>query len=252
MFSIRLHDIKNKKDLRKRLQPLSYFDKSINIDALQITCIERAIDFYFDDEPKAEFALALFKALRLPCNVQDVRIYRNKNESYRLNSNKAPHRHEEFIKLLADGWNIAINNERESDFYYHIYIKKTDTIDGALIDLPRDQWRIRLEIRVKEKGLLNLLGDELTTYKSVVTTNDLSAIILVMSKITKVTAIKTSTTNYVKSAFDDFPRLSGRERSTEFNKKRHTKPQLSKSFEPHKTMNILIKESQRNLSKKFK
>lgn len=239
-FSIRLHDVKNKKDLHRRLQFLVDFTDTADIDDLKITHIERAIDFYFEDEPRPEFALALFKSLRLP-NDADSRIYRDDNKSFKLNINT----HKELIGQLADGWNIGLNDKRKDDRYYHIYIKKTDTIDGKLVDLPMDQWRVRCEMGLKGSSLVSLFNQS-------VTIRDLSKLISRMSEMTKFTAIKASSHGCIRFVYDQFPRLWGRERSMTFDKKRHAQPQLSKSIEPHTTMNIKVKESQRCLARKFK
>lgn len=247
-FSIRLHDIKNKKDLLKRLQSLSRFNKSANPLDLHVTCIERAIDFYiddFDDEKLASFAVALMKSLRLPSGIHSARLYRAEGETFELNSNQyAPFKHNEFVYHLTQGYNIGINDERFDDLYHHIYIKKTDTVNGKLTNLTRDQWRVRCELRACGDSLLNESNE-------VVVVRDLNKALRRMSRVTKFVTLKGEAISYVRTAFDKFPRLWGKERSTEFNTKRHKQPQLKRSVVASRVINQVITNKQEDLARKF-
>lgn len=247
-FTIRLHDIKNKKDLLKRLQPLLHFSETNDPLDFNITCAERAVDFYaseFDDESLASLALAVMKSLRIPSDSSSVRLYRDKRETFELNNSNrdAPFSHKEFIYHLTRGYNIGINDDRSDDAYYHIYIKKTDTINGKFTELPRDQWRVRCELRARGKGLLNESNEA-------VTVKDLRNVLRHMSSITKFTTLK-SEMSYINTVFDNFPRIWGKERSTAFNAKRHKQPQLKRSVVASQTFNRLIASKQEDLARKF-
>lgn len=247
-FTIRLHDIKSKKDLLKRLQPLLRFNKSVDLLDLHVTCIERAIDFYisdFNDEELASFAVALMKSIRLSSNSHNIRLYRSKGETFELNSNKyAPFKHNEFVYHLAQGYNIGINNEKLDDLYHHIYIKKTDTVNGKFVELSRDQWRVRCELRVRGDRLLSGVDE-------VVAVKDLNKALRSMSRVTKFVTLKDDAISYVRTVFDNFPRLWGMERSTEFNAKRHKQPQLKRSVVASRSINQMITNKQEDLARRF-
>lgn len=248
-FEIRLHDVKNKKDLLKRLQPLTRFNKSANPLDFRITCIERSIDFYadkFNKENLAWLAFAIFKSLRLrSVDNRNVRLYRTKGETFKLGLNQyEPCSHKEFIQLLTQGFNIGINDERVDEFYHHIYIKKTDTIDGKLIELPRKQWRIRCELRSQGNGLIS-------TSHEVMRVKDLKKALRAMSGMTKFVTLKDGVISYVRTAYDNFPLLWGMERSEEFNSNRHKQPQLKRSVVKARTFNQVIANRQEDLARKF-
>lgn len=246
-FTIRLHDIKNKKDLLKRLKLLSHFSETNDPLDFNITCVERAVDFYaseFDDESLASLALAVLKSSRIPSD-SSVRLYRCKGETFELNnSNKdAPFSHKEFIYHLKQGYNVGINDDRSDDLYYHIYIKKTDTIDGKFTELPHDQWRVRCELRAQSIALLSESNEA-------VTVKDLHKVLRHMNSITKFVTPKGGMP-YINTVFDNFPRVWGKERSTAFNAKRHRQPQLKRSVVALQAFNRVIASKQEDLARKF-
>ena len=250
-YSIRLHDVKNKKDLIKRFQAISSITGTVDIDQLEITCIERAIDFYFEDEPKAELAFALYRSMRLPHDTDNIRLYRTKEDK----KGKITADRNEVIKRLNDGWNIGIGDKRFDDIYWHIYIKKTDTLKRVPQTLPSDEWRVRCEMTVQRKELLNLLQSELPSVTAV-TVGNLDKLIMGMSKETKFTKRKDSVANNclknIPNNFKIHTRPVGREAEVTFNSKRASKPRLSRTVKTHSEFNQLIKEPQRNLARGFK
>lgn len=249
IFEIRLHDIKNKKDLIKRLQPLTRFNKSANPLDFPIKCIERSIDFYadeFNEESLASLAFAIFKSLRLgSADNRNVRLYRTKGETFKLGLNQyEPCSLNDFIYLVMQGFNIGINDERVDDHYHHIYLKKTDTIDGKLIQLPRKQWRIRCELRSQGNGLVTTSNEEIRV-------KDLKKALRAMSGRTKFVTLKDDAISYVRTAYDNFPLLWGMERSQEFNSNRHKQPQLKRSVVTARAVNQVIANRQEDLARKF-
>lgn len=247
-FEVRLHDVKNKKDLLKRLKPLARFNSVIDPSDFPITCIERAIDFYaedFDDESLASLVIALFKSLRLSSDSHSARLYRTEGETFKLVSDQnAPLTHNDFVYHLMRGYNIGVNDEKSDELYHHIYIKKTDTIDGKLTSLPREQWRVRCELRVRGDLLLNESNEA-------VTLKDLKKALRAMSSVTKFVTLKEEAISYVRTAFDDFPRSWGAERSQKFNPKRHKQPQLKRSVTALRIANQVIANRQEDLARKF-
>lgn len=160
-FDITIQDMKSYKSLYKRLELLRHFNPKIDLNSLQIIQIEVALDFY-NAEPT--LLIALLKWLRLKQEqTTNVRFFGSTKESVkflevydgRKTKNFMPPTFSHVYDFLMHGGcsngsngNFAIN-DISAAVYYHGYLKTTDR--GR--PLPRDQWCVRLEVRLQ--------GDEL-------------------------------------------------------------------------------------------
>ena len=248
IFSIRFHDVKSYKDLFKRLNKILHLTALKDVKDITIDMIELSTDFYldhFDDETAAALATALFKSIRIPHDSKNVRLYRMSGETFRLDcasTDITPFSNKDFIYHLSHGFNIGIGDQSKS--YRHIYVKKTDTIDGIHTQLQQQQQRVRCEWRVDSETMNTLLNT------NIVNLSQLKKLITRMSSETKFTKFSGNIHPCAKYAFEHFPRTLGRERA-EFNAKRYSKPQLSKSVETFATINQIIAKRHEKLACKF-
>ena len=164
-FDITIHDIKSYKSLHKRLELLRHFNPTLNVSSLKIIQIEIALDFY-----KAEPTLlvALLKWLRLKQeHTTHVRFFGSSKESVKFLEVYDGRKVKNLIRPTFDdvynylmkggcsngsNGNFAINDVT-ADLYYHGYFKTTDKGQP----LPKEQWRVRLEVRLQGKQLENIV-----------------------------------------------------------------------------------------------
>lgn len=160
-FLIRLHDIHNMDSLSSTLAPLQHFISALSINDLHIYEIELAMDFYNAPD---ELTLALFKAIRLTEETNNIRLYGKYKKDLLFFKLKDSDKHKKVaptfplhvLDFLRNGGcekysngNIGIN-PKTAPIYYHIYLKRTD--HGGCI-LPPDKHRIRLELNMKQSKL---------------------------------------------------------------------------------------------------
>ena len=153
-FIIRLHDMNSLSVLRRRISYLRHFE--CKIDSFKIMQIELAIDFY--NFKHRALTTALFKSIRLPSTVENIRVYKSQLGVF----TPIPSTPHSMFKKLENGYNIGINH-RDADEYWHLYVKTTDCNKQPL---PENAWRIRAEKNIKS-NVLNQMDNRLTNIKRV-------------------------------------------------------------------------------------
>ena len=138
-FTIRLHDVKNRKALRK-ITDLLREQYGCKVEEMTVEAIELAFDFY--NAPSSAFLVALHKSLKYPKACSRMRIYKTKGTTRNI-----PESVHELVQLIEDGFNIASGDHRFDELCTRAYLKRTD-MNGK--SLPVDQHRLRLEMTFRK------------------------------------------------------------------------------------------------------
>jgi len=153
-FTIRLHEISNKKDF-KVIADLLTEQYGVKREAMTIEAIELSLDFYGSDS--TAIVVNLHKAMQYPINAKLLRIYKTKWTQRDIPT--SPHALYEFIK---NGYNIGMGDHRSDEFCVRVYFKRTDK--GGQ-HLPIEKHRARIEVTLKKsvfvKGNIDLYLDNL-------------------------------------------------------------------------------------------
>lgn len=227
-FIIRLHDMNSLSVLRRRISYLRHFE--CKIDSFKIMQIELAIDFY--NFKHRALTTALFKSIRLPSTVENLRVYKSQLGVFTPTPN-TPH---SMFRKLENGYNIGINH-RDADEYWHLYIKTTDCNKQPL---PKNEWRVRAEKNIKY-NILNQMDNHLTNIKRVLLDgfNGLS--------FTQLTA---NASKQLIKEYKNTVRAFGTETPTYYDKNRH-KNNLPESMKKHGELNQLVSSAVHNLVRNF-
>lgn len=148
-FTIRLHDINNRKDLKVITELLSR-QYGAKREAMTIDAIELSLDFYSGDS--SAIVINLHKAMQYPIDAKLLRIYRTKWTQRNIPT--SPHALYESIK---NGYNIGMGDHRSDEFCVRMYFKRTDKGGQTL---PIEEHRARIEVTLK-KSLLIQAGIDL-------------------------------------------------------------------------------------------
>lgn len=159
-FTIKLHNIRNKHDLSQVITILtSHY--GVPLSSMKVKGIELALDFY--NAPHVGLVTALFKSLRIP---QGTIQYNEQGKldirTFKYSKGSIPPSPHKLLMLLEQGWNIGINHRDNDAIYYHLYFKRTD--NGGR-PLPKNKWRIRIEVNLKEI-ILSEIGNDLLNFDS--------------------------------------------------------------------------------------
>ena len=141
-FKIRLHDVRNKKDL-KAITDLLQKQYGAQREEMTIEAIELSLDFYGCNDGAA-MVIKLHKAMRYPANTRLLRIYKTKGT--RQDIPTSPHALYEFIK---NGYNIGMGDHRSDIFCVRAYFKRTDKGGQPL---QEDQHRARIEVTLRNSA----------------------------------------------------------------------------------------------------
>lgn len=136
-YIIRLHDMNSNHLINQRMAHLNHF--GLVKESLAITEVEVALDFY--GYKHIALITALLKSLKLPNNVENLRIFKTQTGVF------TPIPSDPIIlnSKIQNGYNIGINHKL-ADEYWHLYRKQTDQ-NGQF--LPEPEWRIRVEKNIK-------------------------------------------------------------------------------------------------------
>lgn len=227
-FIIRLHDMNSLSALQRRISHLRHFE--YKMDSLKIMEIELAIDFYHFKH-KA-LTTALFKSIRLPSTVENLRIYKSQLGVF----TPIPTTPHAMIRKLKNGYNIGINH-RDADEYWHLYVKTTDYNKQAL---PKNEWRIRAEKNIKS-NVLNQMDNRVTNIKRV---------LLDGFKGLSFTQLKAGSSKQLIHEYKNTVRAFGTEIPTYYDKNRH-KNNLPESMKKHGELNQLVSSAVHNLVRNF-
>lgn len=138
-FTIRLHDISNKKDF-KLITDLLYEKYGAKREAMTIEAIELSLDFYGSDS--TAIVVNLHKSMQYPINTKLLRVYKAKWTQRDIPT--SPHALCEFIK---SGYNIGMGDHRSDEFCVRVYFKRTDKGGQPL---PFKKHRARIEVTLKK------------------------------------------------------------------------------------------------------
>ncbi|MDI9691730.1 hypothetical protein QM268_04580 [Acinetobacter baumannii] len=227
-FIIRLHDMNSFNVLRRRISYLKHFE--CNFDSFKIMEIELAIDFY--NFKHRALTTALFKSIRLPSTVENLRVYKSQLGVF----TPIPSTPYSMFRKLENGYNIGINH-RDAEEYWHLYVKTTDCNKQPL---PKNEWRVRAEKNIK-RNILNKMDNRLTNIKRV---------LLDGFKGLSFTQLKANSSKQLIEEYKNTVRAFGTEIPTYYDKSRHEK-NLSESMKKHGELNQLISSAVHNLVRNF-
>lgn len=227
-FIIRLHDMNSLSVLRRRISYLRHFE--CKIDSFKIMQIELAIDFY--NFKHRALTTALFKSIRLPSTVENIRVYKSQLGVF----TPIPSTPHSMFRKLENGYNIGINH-RDADEYWHLYIKTTDCNKQPL---PENAWRIRAEKNIKS-NILNQMDNRLTNIKRV---------LLDGFKGLSFTQLTANASKQLIKEYKNTVRAFGTETPTYYDKNRH-KNNLPESMKKHGELNQLVSSAVHNLVRNF-
>lgn len=225
IFTMRVHDIRTKKDLQRIIKCLEHY--GVSFDQIKVDRIEVAIDFY-GAKSKA-LLIALFKSLAYVEGSGNERIYKNNVGKFIPIPNQP-------IRLLAqleDGYCIGVN-PNSSVIYYRLYYKMTDKKQN----LPEQEHRLRAEVNCA----VSVLGtdDHLS---------NLPEIIQSAFGQMKLTKLNRDATEEDKKLYRDSVAMFGLRREQYYSKSRHKRglsEVLTKNGELNKTISKKVSNLKRN------
>lgn len=227
-FIIRIHDMNSFNVLRRRISYLKHFE--CNFDSFKIMEIELAIDFY--NFKHRALTTALFKSIRLPSTVENLRVYKSQLGVF----TPIPNTPYSMFRKLENGYNIGINH-RDAEEYWHLYVKTTDCNKQPL---PENEWRVRVEKNIK-CNILNQMDNRLTNIKRV---------LLDGFKWLSFTRLTTNSSKQLTNEYKNTVRAFGTEIPIYYDKNRHKK-NLSESIKTHGELNLLVSSAVQNLVRNF-
>lgn len=227
-FIIRLHDMNSLSVLRRRITHLRHFE--YKIDSLKIMEVELAIDFY--NFKHRSLTTALFKSIRLPSTVENLRVYNGQLGVF----TPIPSTPHSILRKLENSYNIGINH-RDADEYWHLYVKTTDCNKQPL---PANEWRIRAEKNIKI-NVLNQMDNRLTNIKRV---------LLDGFKGLRFTRLKANSPKTFTDSYRNMVIAFGIESESYYDQSRH-KRNLAKFIKTHSELNQLISNAVNNLARNF-
>lgn len=227
-FIIRLHDMNSLSVLRRRITHMRHFE--YKIDSFKIMEVELAIDFY--NFKHRSLTTALFKSIRLPSTVENLRVYNGQLGVF----TPIPSTPHSMLRKLENSYNIGINH-RDADEYWHLYVKTTDCNKQPL---PVNEWRIRAEKNIKI-NVLNQMDNRLTNIKRV---------LLDGFKGLSFTRLTANASKHLTDEYKNTVRAFGTEIPTYYDKNRH-KNNLPESTKKHGELNQLVSSAVHNLVRNF-
>ncbi|WDE15142.1 hypothetical protein KMZ14_10285 [Acinetobacter schindleri] len=132
VFTIQVHDVRSKKDLKAVIQCLEHYD--VTYSDIKVTRIEASLDFY-NAKSKA-LLTALYKSLAYVEGSTNQRVYKNQGE-FRSIPTSPIH----CLEKLEDGYCIGVN-PKGSSTSYRSYYKTTD----RGLNLHESEHRLRAEV----------------------------------------------------------------------------------------------------------
>lgn len=143
VFTVRLHDIKNKADL---LMIASLLEKQYGAETyrMKIHNIELSLDFY--NANNRGLLSALHKSLRYQSTADNFRIYKYVKADIRNKFNPVPHSPLMLLKRFNHDWCLGVN-PKGSPLSYRLYVKTTDSNKQPL---PTKDHRLRVEVTLDQ------------------------------------------------------------------------------------------------------
>lgn len=140
-FTIRLHDIRNAKDLNQ-VTNLLHSQYGASCEAMTIEAIELSFDLYGGNS--SAMVIKLHKAMQYPQTARLFRVYKTKRTRQDI-----PTSLNKLYELLEDGYNIGMGDHRFDEFCVRIYFKRTDKGGQPL---PQEEHRARIEVTLRKSA----------------------------------------------------------------------------------------------------
>lgn len=230
-FTIRLHDIRNAKDLR-RITDLLKVKYGAQYDAMTIEAIELSLDLY--NARNTALLVALHKSMLYSEDASKFRIYKTKGTQRSIPTSPS-----ELVELLNEGYNIGMGDHRTDGFCIRAYFKRTDK--GGLV-LPSTEHRLRFEVTLT-KSVFKHDGVDCHL-------KNLSQIITHGFKKVRFTKLSKHATTEERFAYRHEVQPFGKEQPIAISRSRHQRT-LPDGIEVHSQLNEARKTAVRSLSKKF-
>ena len=230
-FTIRLHDIRNEKDLR-RITGLLEAQYGARYDTMSIDAIELSLDLY--GARNTGLLVALHKSMLYSEDADKFRIYKTK-----LTKRSIPTSPSELVELLNEGYNIGVGDHRTDELCIRAYFKRTDK--GGLA-LPSTEHRLRFEVTLT-KSVFEHDGVDYCL-------NNLSQIITHGLKKLRFTKLSKHATPEERFAYRHEVQPFGKEQPVAISRSRHQRT-LPDGIEVHSQLNEARKTAVRSLAKKF-
>lgn len=230
-FTIRLHDIRNKRDLKK-ITDLLIKQYGSKYESMTIDAIELSLDFYCDNG--SAMVIRLHKAMQYPVDAKLLRTYKTKWTQQDIPT--APHT---LHDLIETGFNIGMGDHRSDAFCVRAYFKRTDKGGQPL---PIDEHRARIEVTLQKSAFLN---DDIDLHL-----DKLSAIITCGFKKMQFTKLSKRATGMEKDTYYTQVKPFGKEQADMVSISRH-KRSLPDAIESHAWLNKAKRTAVKALVKRF-
>ena len=232
MFTIRLHDIRNKVDL---LMIASLLERQYGaeIPKMKIRNIELSLDFY--NSNNRGLLSALHKSLRYQTTANNFRIYKYVKADIRNKFNPVPHSPLMLLRRFNHDWCLGVN-PKGSPLCYHLYVKTTDSNKQPL---PKEKYRLRVEVTLGQAILKE-------TDCSI---ENLQSIIKKGFKFMTFTELDQKASKASKESYDQIIKPYGKEqteRNSDLNKR-----SLQDDIKTHADLNSIVSKAIFNLCRKF-
>lgn len=230
-FTIRLHDIRNAKDLRK-ITSLLEAKYGARYDTMSIDSIELSLDLY--GARNTALLVALHKSMMYSQDASKFRIYKTKGTKRGIPTSPS-----ELVELLNQGYNIGMGDHRADEFCVRAYFKRTDK--GGLA-LPLIDHRLRFEVTLA-KSIFEHDGVDSDL-------KNLSRIVTHGFKKVRFTKLSKHATAEDRLVYRQEVQPFGKEQPLAISRSRHQRT-LPDGIEVHSQLNEARKTAVRSLSKKF-
>lgn len=230
-FTIRLHDVRNKKDL-KVITDLLVEQYGAQREAMTIEAIELSLDLYGGDS--SAMVIKLHKAMRYPADARLLRTYKTKGTRQDITTTTHA-----LYELIEDGHNIGMGDHRSDVFCVRVYFKRTDNRGQHL---PKDQHRARIEVTLTK---LACVYSDIDLHIS-----NLSKIITCGFKKMQFTHLSKRATSTEKDKYFTQVKPFGKEQADNLSINRHQRS-LPDAIESFAWLNEVKRNAVKDLAKKF-
>lgn len=230
-FTIRLHDIRNAKDLRQ-ITGLLEARYGARYGAMSIDAIELSLDLY--GARNTALLVALHKSMLYAEDARKFRIYKTRGTKRSIPTSPS-----ELVELLNEGYNIGMGDHRTDELCIRAYFKRTDK--GGLA-LPLTEHRLRFEVTLTKSAFEHDGVDCHLKNLSKITTHGFKKL-----RFTKLSKHATAEERF---AYRHEVQPFGKEQPIAISRSRHQRA-LPDGIEVHSQLNEARKTAVRSLAKRF-
>ncbi len=228
-FTIRLHDIRNAKDLN-RITGLLHSQYGANIEMMTIEAIELSFDLYGGNS--SAMVIKLHKAMQYPKAARLFRVYKTTRKDIPTSVSK-------LYELIEQGYNIGVGDHRTDEFCVRAYFKRTDK--GGQPLLP-EVHRARIEVTLRKS-----VFDKEQIDRSIM---NLKQVITLGFKKMQFTKLSRRSSEHEKDTYYTQVQAFGKEQPEALSQSRH-KRTLPDSIEAYGDFNEAKRTAVKALVKKF-